>query len=320
MDRFVNLLSGRGRQWLMGFAILWVIAFHFCMYGNLLRIDALNFLFGKGYLGVDIFFFLSSYGLCYSYCKRSTSDYYKQRVKRLFPMYLVFVLVLVICFKDLLTFSPWLSALLQLTGAANFTGMEVEWYIPALIVLYVLFPLIFRGVRALYSRNCIYVILLILLLVLAAPFISKGVFYLFAIRFPIIIIGIAAYLAIQASDEKSLLAVLTASAIIGFCFSGKEMLNGSQTGMLVLPLILYGLAQIGMKLPAGSAVEFCGRHSLEIYLAQNIALNQFYANYDNVGFIEKTAIAIVIIAVGGFVLYYSQTLFYKLFGAVDKKS
>lgn len=320
MNKFVDFLSGRNRQWLMGFAVLWVIAFHFCMYGNLLRIGVLNFLFGKGYLGVDIFFFLSSYGLCYSYNKRSSGEYYRQRARRLFPMYLVFVLALVLCFRNLLPYSSWLSALLQITGGANFAGMELEWYIPALILLYIFFPLIFKGIEKIYNWGYLYVIALLLVFVIAAPFISKVVFYLFAIRFPIIIIGVATYLAIREGDERKLLAILVAAAVIGFCFSGKEMLNGSQTGMLVLPLILYGLAQIGMKLPAGSAMEFCGRHSLEIYLAQNIALNQFYANYDNVGFIEKTAIAIVIIAVGGFVLYYSQTLFYKLFGAVDKKS
>lgn len=297
----------------MGFAILWVIAFHFCMYGNLLRIGILNFLFGKGYLGVDIFFLLSSYGLCYSYCKRSVADFYRQRARRLFPMYFVFVLVLVMCFKELLPFSPWLSAVLQVTGAANFAGMEVEWYIPALIVLYVLFPLIFNGIRKVYSMGWFYVVLLILVLVIAAPLISKGVFYLFVIRFPIIVIGIAVFLALRDGDGKGLLAILVASAVIGFCFSGKEMLNGSQTGMLVLPLILYGLSQIDLQLPAGRIIGFCGRHSLEIYLAQNLALNQFYANYDNVGFIEKTGIAIVIIAVGSVALYYLQTLFYKVF-------
>jgi len=190
---------------------------------------------------------------------------------------------------------------------------------PALILLYALFPLVFKGIEKLYSWSYIYVVALILLFVIAEPFLSEVVFYLFAIRFPIIIIGIATYLAVRDGDENSLLAIFVSSAVIGFCLSGKEMLNGSQTGMLALPLILYGLSQLDVRFPAGKFVEFCGLHSLEIYLAQNIALNQFYANFDNLGFIVKTVLAVLIIVAGSAVLYLLQTLFYKAFSSVTEK-
>lgn len=306
MKAFKDLLSGENRQWLMGFAILWVMAFHFCMYGNLLRFAPLNFLFGKGYLGVDIFLLLSSYGLCWSYSRRSLKDYYVQRVKRLYPVYLFFVVALVLLNAD---HNP-LTGLLQITGLSNFFGLELEWYVPALIVIYALFPLIFKGVSWLYKRGILWVLALVLLLTLVAPLLSHWVFYLFVIRFPLIVLGIALYLAVNEDNERKMMAVLVFAAALGFCVSGREMLNGSQTGMLMLPLVLYGLAQLQMRLPLGGIVRFCGRHSLEIYLAQNLALNQFYANSD-MPFLVKTAVAVGVIVMGSVLLWACQEGFWK---------
>lgn len=305
MNEFKTFLSGANRQWLMGFAILWVIAFHFCMYGNLLHVGALNFLFGKGYLGVDIFIFLSAYGLCYSFEKRSLRDFYVQRLRRLFPMYLVFVAVLVTVYASLMPYTPVLAGALQLTGLSNFFGMEVEWYIPALIMIYAMFPLIFRGLEWLYSRGICWVLALVLCLVLAAPVLSKGIFYLFVIRFPLVVIAIAAFFAVREDSYDKLLILFVFAALVGFCFSGHEMLNGSQTGMLLLPLILFGLSQLRLSLPLGNVMSFLGRHTLEIYLAQNLALNQFYAN-DDMSFILKTIVAVGIIIGGSVILWGVQ--------------
>lgn len=305
MKEFKAFLSGANRQWLMGFAILWVIAFHFCMYGNLLHVEALNFLFGKGYLGVDIFIFLSAYGLCYSYEKRSLREFYAQRFRRLFPMYLVFVVALVLAFASLSPYSQVVTAALQITGLSSFFGLELEWYIPALIVIYALFPLIFRGLERLYSRGIWWVLALVALLVVVEPLLSKVIFYLFVIRLPLVVIAVAAFFAVREESSEKLLTILVFAAILGFCFSGHEMLNGSQTGMLLMPLILFGLSQLRLSLPLQGLMGFLGKHTLEIYLAQNLALNQFYANYD-MDFGLKSVIAVGVIVVGSVVLWGVQ--------------
>lgn len=311
MNDFKAFLGGERRQWLMGFAILWVIAFHFCMYGNLLHVEVLNFLFGKGYLGVDIFIFLSCYGLCHSYEKRSLKDFYVQRLRRLFPMYLVFVVVLVTAFASLMPYTPVVTGLLQLTGLANFFGIEVEWYIPSLILIYALFPLIFTGIEYLYKKSIWWVISLVLVLVAASPILSKGIFYLFVIRFPLVVIAAAAFFAIRDNAKDKLILLFVFSALVGFCFSGREMLNGSQTGMLLMPLILLGLSQLRLSLPLTRAISFLGRHTLEIYLAQNLALNQFYANND-MNFILKTGVAVGIIIAGSVVLWGVQDGWHRI--------
>ena len=305
MKEFRAFLSGSNRQWLMGFAIIWVIAFHFCMYGNLLHVGLLNFLFGKGYLGVDIFLFLSCYGLCYSFENRSLRDYYLQRVKRLFPIYLLFVLVLVVAYASLSPYSQVATAALQLTGLSNFFGLELEWYIPALIIIYALFPLIFKGLSLLYSLGIWWNMALVALLVVAEPMLSKSIFYLFVIRFPLIVVAVSAYFAVRENSLEKLLALFTFTALLGFCLSGREMLNGSQTGMLLLPLVLFGISQTRVHLPFEAPICFMGRHTLEIYLAQNLALNQFYATSD-MNFLIKTGVAIGGIAVGSFILWIVQ--------------
>lgn len=309
MNDFKAFLSGERRQWLMGFAILWVIAFHFCMYGNLLHVEALNFLFGKGYLGVDIFIFLSCYGLCHSYEKRILKDFYVQRLRRLFPMYLVFVVVLVTAFAALMPYTPVVTGLLQLTGLANFFGIEVEWYIPSLILIYALFPLIFTGIEYLYKKNIWWILSLVLVLVAASPILSKGIFYLFVIRFPLVVIAAASFFAVRDNAMDKIIQLFVFSALVGFCFSGREMLNGSQTGMLLLPLIFLGLSQLRLSLPLTRAISFLGRHTLEIYLAQNLALNQFYAA-SSLHFPIKTAIAFFVIIAISCLLWSIQWLFY----------
>lgn len=65
------------RSALMGVAILWIMFYH-----SALNLPILN----NGYLGVDIFFFLSAIGLCYSFEKNSDYRFFTGNVfSVLFP-------------------------------------------------------------------------------------------------------------------------------------------------------------------------------------------------------------------------------------------
>ena len=57
MDNYIKLLS-RHRSAIMGFAILWVMAFHLPVSFGFLPFDLIKMI---GYGGVDIFLFLSGY-------------------------------------------------------------------------------------------------------------------------------------------------------------------------------------------------------------------------------------------------------------------
>ena len=105
-----RVLSKGNRKWWMGFAILWIITFHLWhLEGGLksyINIDFFDFFFEKGYLGVDIFFFLSVYGCACSYSKNSLKRFYKNRFFRIFPIFPIYALVLSLLVSDFYH-QPW---------------------------------------------------------------------------------------------------------------------------------------------------------------------------------------------------------------------
>lgn len=73
------------RSALMGIAILWVVFYHFGFH-----IPGIKHLMRYGYAGVDIFMFLSGFGLYYSLNRNGNLwSYYKKRLIRIFPSYFV---------------------------------------------------------------------------------------------------------------------------------------------------------------------------------------------------------------------------------------
>lgn len=135
-NHFTNLskISDR-RSEIMGFAILWIMIFHF---PSICYVPIFSEICQLGYGGVDIFLFLSGYGLYYGSKKNvSTKDYYKRRFLRIIPTYVLFVVLSEIISHKLSTFTIFKVLILDfwITGRGY-------WYIPAQILLYLLFPLI----------------------------------------------------------------------------------------------------------------------------------------------------------------------------------
>lgn len=312
MERLQNLLKGRSRLALMCFAILWIMAFHYSMYGNLLRIGVVDFLLGKGYLGVDIFFFLSAYGLCFSLEGNGIGKYYLHRLTKLYPLYLIYLLLFILAFRNNLD-APWYRfAVLQISGLATFTQMDVEWFIPALTILYILFPLIYRALEKTFKwgfvASAVVVTALALLPVVLKVFVNE----LFVSRLAIIAAGVYTFLALRDGNREFLLKLYGLCAVIGLCYIGSDKLNVSMTGSLLMPVILYAIAQIGIAVPKCRAIDIIGSHTLEIYLAQNLALNHFMGSY-NFSFALKSVIAIAIIVVTSFLFYCLQSAVIRLY-------
>lgn len=131
----------------MGVAMLSVLFYHmYCWPGENQHLS----LFRYGYIGVDIFLFLSGFGLCFSIEKNSIRQFYLNRFRRIIPLY-------------------WLQIIIELFiavvigGGGNFPterlpsflGLPVieeglplsNWYVSAIILFYLLFPLLVRVVR-----------------------------------------------------------------------------------------------------------------------------------------------------------------------------
>lgn len=145
-NNIVDVLeSAKGdRSFYMGIAIILVILFHsqgFISDFPILKV----FIFGS--IGVDVFLFLSGLGLCYSLTNHTTGNFYLRRFIRIFPLFLIFALIksLYTVKFDNIVLSPF-DWFCNLTTISYYRvgGTFIDWYISALILLYLLFPIFYR--------------------------------------------------------------------------------------------------------------------------------------------------------------------------------
>lgn len=147
-----NVYGLKNRKFYMGISILWIIGYHFYLVTQSFCDENLylfKLLFRNGYVGVDVFFILSAYGLCCSFERNSIGEYYKKRFFRIIPIYVVF---LIVC-KFLLHIDTgfFYDSLLQMSSLSIFNtkltksvNMGGEWFVPAIINLYIVFHFYLR--------------------------------------------------------------------------------------------------------------------------------------------------------------------------------
>lgn len=156
----LNLLS-KYRTLLMGFAILWVMFFH-----SHVQVGTSTFFeFFKriGYGGVDIFILVSGFGVYFSiHNDDSLRHFYKKRALRILPYYYPIVIIVTIIaiklgiwntdslFYNLTTLGYWRNVGL---------GKIYDWYIPALIFLYLVTPLYYKFFKINKNATTIFAII-----------------------------------------------------------------------------------------------------------------------------------------------------------------
>jgi peptidoglycan/LPS O-acetylase OafA/YrhL len=104
------------------------------------QINPLGFISQYGFAGVEIFIFVSGFGLFYSLDKDDNlSRYYKKRLLRIFPTYYIigFITNILLTHDDIPTF------LFRYSTIGFWIGKEyAEWFIPSIILLYLFAPFI----------------------------------------------------------------------------------------------------------------------------------------------------------------------------------
>lgn len=139
------------RDELFGFAILSIMLLHFFQDVNQLggpvwlRGVAHWYGIGMGALGVDVFLFLSGMGLYYSMSRDpSVSHFYKKRLARIVPTYLVVGMVFwaIRLWIKGGTFTDWWQNLLFVTYFTK--GTLTLWFIFFILVMYLVYPLIHK--------------------------------------------------------------------------------------------------------------------------------------------------------------------------------
>ena len=124
----------------MGIAILCIVFFH-------LPTKYSNSIFNVGYGGVDIFLFLSGFGLFYSMSVNNYSvvQFYKKRFKRILPEFWLFLLLEFVIAKDFT-----LKSVCDLLCCATTLGYWIKiipykfWFVSCILFFYIIFPIFYK--------------------------------------------------------------------------------------------------------------------------------------------------------------------------------
>lgn len=191
---------GACRDEIKGAAILWVVFFHAQLGLGGLLYDVQKI----GYGGVDMFLFLSGFGLYHSLSRDADAGrYLLRRARRLLPAYLPFCLVWLCMMLPLYDLGMVQSVRvaagnLLMLGFFAGTPAMINWYVSALALTLMLAPLVYGlMVRASHPRRCA-------VLVAAACFAGGLCFigteaYMAVSRLPVFVLGMAA--AVPAREE-----------------------------------------------------------------------------------------------------------------------
>lgn len=273
----VQIVGKDNRTFWMGISIIWIIGYHILIFhehsfGGVMKF--FKFLFFEGYVGVDVFLFLSAYGLCHSVTSNKLICYFKRRALRILPEYTLFLTICILLFCRHNIVAGVKDGVFQITSLSvllpppHFHG---EWFTPAIINMYLFFPIVYTTIKKINQKWGLWGQVFILLFAILCTYFLRGyVSTNYLNRFPIILIGILTYINEQDYRAKRTQYIYVISAI--FFFFIEE--HGSRVSLLV-PIILYGINDLSLNYDHKivSAIKFIGKYSFELYLGQSICLS-----------------------------------------------
>ena len=286
---------------IMGVACIWIILHHFKGTISFYPLSRLS-LYGNA--GVDIFLFLSGIGLYFTFQKNEPmSLFYKKRfVRLLIPYILICVPFYVWRFLYLGGTNLWLD-ITQLSFPLSRTILT--WYIPAIFVFYLLFPLVYKLQNTKRIQNktvlvillSVFYMLLLLIFKKLSPTLYENIEIMLT-RFIIFFIG--CYFGRAVFKKKGLPSEWVA---LGFSYTIIWFLIRETAGLptfwtrlscgplaisicIVLSYLFTYLKQQNFLL---KVLRFFGRYSLEIYLTHVLIYN-VWRNVLGVFFLSKSGI------------------------------
>ena len=261
------------RNYLMGIAMLLVLLYHFtCWIG----FRKLLLPFNWGFIGVDIFLFLSALGLGFSASKRTYKDFIRRRFIRIMPLYIFAAIVDSVLFhfthNETLNLWDWICNITSLSYY-GIGGYVRDWYLSSLLLLYIIFPILSYFVNKCKQGGVVASFFLSLLIVfnIEMPF----QYNCFVSRIPIFLLGIYVFnkLSSDSANELNLFRWGYLAGILGiviFIYANiqRPELLFISTALLALPLIGILLKWV-QYIPQYvlNVICYMGKYSLEFYIA-----------------------------------------------------
>lgn len=298
------------RNFIYGLSILWIVFFHS---GLNVESVAIRTFKSMGDCAVEIFFFLSGVSLYFSYNNsRNALSFYKRRLVRTLPYYLIFYGIVFVYFNLIQNFNV-AQFLLNYTlldfwlhGLGN-----APWFLAVILLFYAVYPLIFTVFFTEYKRKKLFVTLFIV--IVSALCVTLSIFCshlrIFTYRIPILIFGcVFGKFVYDGLDFKFwhgliLFATLIISAALFVNF--KEI--GFLRNLFYLPLSLtivfvstqiYKFNQNYCKI-VNTPFDFLGAFTLEIYLTHEKVQENLFRILNSAGLdirFENTAYQLCCIA------------------------
>ena len=263
----------KNKKLIMFFSALLILIFHFWI--NIFErtstfYDIETFIRQICFVGVDIFFFLSSYSIS----KRNIENYKEYvivRFKKVYIPFIIFSLIATFYFKwNLKTFILTISGLnLFIKGGGSFL-----WFVPALMILYMLLPL-FNKINNKYKGVLVFSLWLLLTITISLNS-SYSHILIFTNRIPIILIG--SYLSknniIDKLSKKKYLLIMSFLLIIGILL----LYNFKDINIIYIKDLFYltaipftlGLILLLDLIPQNKTINTLGNVTLEMYGIQMI--------------------------------------------------
>ena len=235
-------------------------------------------LFSLGFIGVDIFFFFSAFGLCFSFSRNSIWQFYTNRLIRIIPLFFLWAVVHLLYMHFIQNVEIGLSDILFCCSSVSYYGVGAvrsNWYLSALIMFYILFPSLFYLTRKFKEASIFSFIAVVLILLTAFSF--EWYHQTFISRFPIFLLGIYAWLKMSSRDKNwtsTVIHVCLIMAMISFlmalCTKGTFLYLVvsllSPATIFILSMTRNLLIKIRLGLFMDSIINFVGRHSLEFFI------------------------------------------------------
>ena len=305
MQRFKIEDISTYRSELMGFAILWIMSFHF----EFIQIFPVHFLTQFGYAGVEIFMVVSGLGLYYSLEKdNNVIHFYKRRFFRIIPIYyLLGIADSIIVYKDNLitylfrysTIGYWID---------SYYG---DWYIPSLMMLYFFAPIIKKIVdkedKVFLTIFIVIILSIVLLLGIYYNYIDRP-HYFFIYRIPAFVFGMQCALWIKKRKGLKPFTILAVIGILFFVFLYSQCniiyYYRFSSFLFLSPIILLFLTILFKHNPCKINLPMAaiGKASLEIYLIQGFIYHLYIYNIISISKSLHDIIAvlfIIISSIGG---------------------
>lgn len=261
------------RTELMGIATLLILLAH-AVGRNVLFPFPLDKLIDLGTCGVDIFFFLSGFGLFYSLKSKSFSglkDWYKKRYLRIYLPFLIISLVDIIPTIIDNSFSLF-DYLYRSSLLSYWTRRNAPWFIATLVPLYAITPFLVKTLF--YKGKQLLCFLLLVCIIVGYNFIQpKGGTFLQTVNsvLPHVIPFLAGFM-VGDMSKKNQSIPLYIFILITLVFWSLYLLNGENGFLFIgcasvlLPLCIYLIMRLKQVNWIMSSMKWLGDISLESYL------------------------------------------------------